>query len=185
MNLSNILKNIRQSNNIKKLITSTNFKERSFKGHTRICKVIDVYDGDTIKILTNLHDKEECYIYSLRLSNINAPEVRNSKYFEDSELHKNAGLHVRHQLLEYLKEKDFYILADFIDEDKYGRLLGKIYRLNINTKKILYHNRYFYEKENCSVNEHLLNNKLVKPYDGTGEKKFSIQELQNILKTFL
>lgn len=183
--LSNIINNIRRSNNIKKLMTSVNHKERSFKNQTRLCKVIDVYDGDTIKILTNLHDKEECYIYSLRLSDINAPEVRHSKHFEDSELHKQAGLHVKNQLFEYLKEKDFYILAHFIDEDKYGRLLAKIYRVTLIQNKLLYHKRYSYDIENISVNDYLLEKKLVKAYDGTGDKHFSINELQTILYTVM
>lgn len=185
-NLVPFLKKNKQSDDIKNLILSEpTIPARTFKNVSRLCKVVSVYDGDTINIITKLDPYENYSVYSLRLCDLNAPEVRNSKSFEDSELHKTAGLHVRQQLELFLKEKNNYVVIDFIGEDKYGRLLGYIYRANIIKDHYFLRDLYTYERELVSVNDLMLNKKLVKKYDGSGNKEFSIEELRFILNTQL
>jgi endonuclease YncB( thermonuclease family) len=109
------------------------------------CKVVDVYDGDTITIIFPFYGnyyKDKC-----RLFGIDTPEVR-TKNLEE----KAAGLNAK----EWLKQKILYktVIIDFKGKGKYGRLMGDVYEKN----------------NNVSINTELIQKGMAYSYDG-GKKK--------------
>lgn len=101
------------------------------------CKVIDVYDGDTITVLFHLFNderqpviKEKC-----RLFGINTPEVRG----EEKESGKNSRDELRRMICNECQNLIFVRFEP--KRDKYGRLLGTIYArcddsISINKKLV-------------------------------------------------
>ena len=94
----------------------------SFEGRKCIGKVVDVYDGDTVKIVFPLSEKEpdRLYKWNCRLINVDTPEIRTKNLKE-----KEFGKLVRNKLREKILEKLVYI--NCMDFDKYGRLLVEIF----------------------------------------------------------
>ena len=111
------------------------------------CKIIDVYDGDTITIIFPFNGgyyKDKC-----RLCGIDTPEVRTKNAEE-----KAAGIKVRDWLKEKILNK--IMLIEFKGKDKYGRLMGVIYE-NINS---------------TSINMQLVANGMAYKYEGDKKKQF-------------
>ena len=69
--------------------------KRTFKNVTRLVRLVDIYDGDTFKVITRLSSKEPTYEYSLRLAGIDAPEMKPLLTDPDRDLHKRAAINVR------------------------------------------------------------------------------------------
>jgi micrococcal nuclease len=111
------------------------------------CKIIDVYDGDTITIIFPFSDgyyKDKCRLYG-----IDTPEVRTKNAEE-----KAAGIKARDWLKEKILNKT--MLIEFKGKDKYGRLMGVIYE-NINS---------------TSINMQLVANGMAYEYEGGKKKPF-------------
>ena len=111
------------------------------------CKIIDVYDGDTITIIFPFNG--EYYKDKCRLCGIDTPEVRTKNAEE-----KAAGIKVRDWLKEKILNK--IMLIEFKGKDKYGRLMGVIYE-NINS---------------TSINMQLVANGMAYKYEGDKKKQF-------------
>jgi len=130
-------------------------KTKIFNFEERVCqgKVVDVYDGDTVKIVFPLTDKEpeRLYRWNCRLINVDTPEIRTRNLKE-----KEYGKQVRDRL----REKILNNIVDVHckDFDKYGRLLVEI----------------FYE--NVSINKWLIENNYAKVYDGGKKSKWFVEE---------
>ena len=94
----------------------------SFEGRKCIGKVVDVYDGDTVKIVFPLSEKEpdRLYKWKCRLINVDTPELRTKNLKE-----KEFGKLVRNKLREKILDNLVYISC--MDFDKYGRLLVEIF----------------------------------------------------------
>ena len=107
-------------------------------------KIVDVYDGDTVKIVLNLPINSQYFRWNCRLSGINTPEIRTKNIKE-----KEFGLLVRDKLKERIENKILLIKCG--EFDKYGRLLVEIYENN---------------GELFSINNWLIENNYAKPYDG-------------------
>lgn len=107
-------------------------------------KIVDVYDGDTVKIVLNLPINKQYFRWNCRLSGINTPEIRTKNTKE-----KEFGLLVRDKLKERIENKILLIKCG--EFDKYGRLLVEIYENN---------------GELFSINNWLIENNYAKPYDG-------------------
>lgn len=107
-------------------------------------KIVDVYDGDTVKIVLNLPINLQYFRWNCRLSGINTPEIRTKNIKE-----KEFGLLVRDKLKERIENKILLIKCG--EFDKYGRLLVEIYENN---------------GELFSINNWLIENNYAKPYDG-------------------
>jgi endonuclease YncB( thermonuclease family) len=116
------------------------------------CKVVKVYDGDTITVAAYLKGDPICYRFSVRLRGIDSPEIRTKN--EDE---KKAAIHSRDKLSEKILNKIVYL--KHIGTEKYGRVLADV----------------FYNNEN--INDWLLNNKLAVKYDGG--KKVAFEENKN------
>ena len=115
-------------------------------------KIVDVYDGDTVKIVLNLPINSQYFRWNCRLSGINTPEIRTKNIKE-----KEFGLLVRDKLKERIENKILLIKCG--EFDKYGRLLVEIYE---NQEAALWsapHQLY-------SINNWLIENNYAKPYDG-------------------
>ncbi len=86
----------------------------SFKGDAKQAKVVDVYDGDTIKVVFSVQGK--LYKFNCRIQHVDTPEIRTR-----NKLEKQFGLKVRDILRDKILGKIVNIVCD--DFDKYGRLL--------------------------------------------------------------
>lgn len=82
-------------------------------------KVISVYDGDTVTVDIDLGFGIWLRDQKLRLSNINAPEVRGSS--------REEGLKSRDALREKILDKNVIIKTMKDKKGKYGRWIAEIY----------------------------------------------------------
>jgi endonuclease YncB( thermonuclease family) len=90
----------------------------NFEGEKKIAKVVDVYDGDTVKVVFPVHNT--FYRWNCRLIKVDTPELRTR-----CKLQKQYGYKVRDALREKILNKVVLIHCD--EFDKYGRLLVSIY----------------------------------------------------------
>jgi len=123
-------------------IRDCDIEEFNLKGKKLLGKVVDIYDGDTCKIVFDLDGK--LTKFSCRLLGINAPEIKPLKSKENREVEKTEAKKCRNRLfelctnciLEDKKIKDVIdnnrklVVVECFDWDKYGRLLVSIYDLN-------------------------------------------------------
>jgi len=162
-----ILNQLRNATNDVKLST--------LDGESYICKVVYVYDGDTVHIVISQNGNLVKYI--CRLSNIDTPELKVCKKnrTETSVLNeKNEAIKARNYLIEKITGKKItnpYMTRTEIKSfcetsnklsfvkchkfDKYGRLLVEIFE---NANSVI------------SLNTKLINENLAVEYDG-GTKK--------------
>jgi len=94
-------------------------------------KVIKVYDGDTITIATKLpHDDSQYYRFSVRLKDIDCPEIRTKDKDE-----KECATIARDFLRDTIMDK-MVILKD-VELEKYGRILAYVYFEGTNLSMLL------------------------------------------------
>jgi len=113
------------------------------------CRVIKVYDGDTITIASKLPIKNSpLYRFSVRLNGVDAPEIKGVNITEEE---KNAA----HQCQEYLSNLilNKHITLKNVKNEKYGRILADVYLNDI------------------FINEHLLKERYVVAYNGKTKSK--------------
>lgn len=126
----------------------------SLKGKYLKCKVIDVYDADTVTLVIPFMGrpwKKKC-----RLDGVDSAELRTDNIIE-----KELAIEGRNWLIgEILSEKVWVQCGDW---DKYGRLLGTIYKKNGDI---------------VSINKQLVDNGYAYQYNGKKKKKF--EEWNNI-----
>jgi endonuclease YncB( thermonuclease family) len=142
-------------------IRDCDIEEFNLKGKKLTGKVVNIYDGDTCKIVVELDGK--LVKFSCRLLGINAPEIKPLKNKENREQEKSDAKKCRNRLFELCtncllddnkKIKDEIdnnrklVTVECFDWDKYGRLLVSIYDLDCNK----------------SFNSILLEENLAKPY---------------------
>lgn len=123
------------------------------------CKVYEVHDGDTVKVLINYHDI--LFNVAIRIQGIDAPEISRC-----CELEKEAGMYVKKYIQDKIEGK---IVRLYCTEwDKYGgRIVGILYLEN---------------EEMDNLSDHLLAQKLVKPYTGKVAKEpWTDEELHALL----
>ena len=162
------------------LLQSTNkMEEFTLLGEIKVCKVISVYDGDTIKVCfyhNNIINK-----WNIRLIGLDTPELRPSRHIpnRDEEI-KNAKAsrdYLRSTLLPSKNDttqKLFYLKCN--DFDKYGRLLGEIFEYqsnifkNTNTKYQIGGYLSNTNLHSSSINSLMVTNGYANYYDG-GKKK--------------
>jgi micrococcal nuclease len=111
------------------------------------CKVIKVYDGDTITVATFLKGQKQCYRFSVRLRGIDSPEIKTHNLDE-----KKAAINSRDKLYEKILNEIIYL--ENIGTEKYGRLLADV----------------MFKGEN--INKWMLDNNLAIAYDGGKKQSF-------------
>lgn len=134
-------------------LVNNNIPQFNFEGEIKQAKVVDVYDGDTIKIVFTFSNK--LYKFNCRIVGVDTPELRTKNKDE-----KKYGIHVRDKLREKILNK--VVMVECGDFDKYGRLLIDI-KDNLNKK----------------ISEWLIENKYAFAYDG-GKKKDWSYHLESI-----
>lgn len=145
MKLSNKMKNIKNIKNIFKSNSSklsncdNNTPMFSLEGEMKLCKVVDIYDGDTCKVVFKLKDK--LYRWNVRMNGYDSPEMRVSKSNPRRDVIKQKAILARDYLSSLVKNQLVYIKCG--EFDKYGRLLGTLY-INKN--------------DNVSVNDMMVEN---------------------------
>lgn len=118
----------------------------SLEGQEHLAKVVDVYDGDTIKCVFPIHNK--LYRWNCRLSGVDTPEIRTRCSIE-----KKHGYKVRDYLRDKILNRMVYLQCN--EFDKYGRLLVNI----------LY--------DDCIINDWLIQNDYAFQYDGGTKQSWS------------
>jgi len=111
------------------------------------CKVIKVYDGDTITVAAFLKGQRQCYRFSVRLRGIDSPEIKSHNPVE-----KLAAVNSRDKLSERILNQIIYL--EDIGNEKYGRLLADV----------------MFKGEN--MNKWMLDNNLAVEYDGGKKAAF-------------
>ena len=77
-----------------KLLKSDNkTKLFSMDGEIKLCKVVDVYDGDTCKVVFKL--KNKLYKWNIRMYGYDSPEMRVSKNNPNRDLIKQKAVKAR------------------------------------------------------------------------------------------
>ena len=122
-----------------------------FEGETHEGKVVNVYDGDTVKIVMKMFGK--FYRFNCRIEGVDTPELRTRNKKE-----KAMGIKVRDELRKKILDKMVQVKCG--EFDKYGRLLVDILI------------------DNTSVTKWLIENKFAFSYDG-GKKKSWAEYLEN------
>ena len=143
----------------------------TMEGEHLVGKCVDVYDGDTVKIvmpivldgkLTN-----KLFRWNCRINRVDTPEIRTKNKKE-----KDYAKVVRNALREKVLNKLVFVKC--LDFDKYGRLLTELY---INDD-------YNYENIDCNncndkllnISNWLVNNKYAKEYFGGSKSKWFVDE---------
>ena len=105
------------------------------KGH-----VIKVYDGDTITIASKLPiiNDEQIYRFSVRLNNIDTPEIKGH-----TEQEKIAACIARDALKEKILNKE--VMLKNVSLEKYGRLLADVYLNELCLNNWMLENKYAVE----------------------------------------
>lgn len=112
----------------------------SLSGQVEDAKIVDVYDGDTIRAVIILHGKPVQFI--VRMLGYDSPEIKprlNIKNREDEI--KNAKI-AKHVISEKILNKIVKLHCG--KWDKYGRLLGVVFVDELNVNEYMIENNYGY-----------------------------------------
>lgn len=123
----------------------------TLKDTFKICKIVDVYDGDTIR---GVFENNGVYNkWTIRMYGYDSPEIRPSRKLANRDEIKAKARESR----DYLREKvlNRTALLHCLDFDKYGRVLANV---------------YIDELGETSVNDHMVEMNYGYPYFG-GKKK--------------
>lgn len=150
---------------------------RTFEGQTRLAKIVDVYDGDTITIICKLDKTESYRKYKLRIAGVDAPEKKPLKSIANRELHIAAANKVTELLTAKLGGIGAIVDVEFMQEEKFGRTMGTVWTIEQTagcTAQTTWH-----RKEN--INEWLIKNSLVNAYSGDKKSEFTEAQLRAIV----
>jgi endonuclease YncB( thermonuclease family) len=115
-------------------------KKFTFNNYKTIIKIIKVIDGDTVTGIFKF--KDSFYKYNFRINGIDTAEIHSK-----NENEKNKGLNAKDYLYNLIINKTLF--ANFLDFDKYGRILVNIY---LNDKDL--------------ISDHLIQGGYANKYDG-------------------
>ena len=126
----------------------------TLEGQTKLCKVVDIYDGDTCRVVFNHNG---CINkWNVRMNGYDSPEMRPSRSLPNREEIKKKAVESKEYLRSLVansEEQLVYVKCGGFD--KYGRLLGELY-VNLEDEK--------------SVNQQMIDNGHGYEYHG-GTKK--------------
>jgi len=135
--------------------TMDNTPNFSFSGIETVCRLVDIYDGDTVFVIFEYHGT---FIQiSVRLEGVDAPEIRTKDLLEkqqgilarqkiidltcsDNEVdHTLTVESSRAEVQEHLKHETVLVWLRCFDFEKYGRLLGNVstYKNNVDIGRAL------------------------------------------------
>lgn len=143
--------------------TEKHIKTFSFNGVSSFCKVSNVYDGDTCRVIfyyggptiegSGQQNKNKVLTrITVRLDHIDAPELRS-----DNEHEVEMAKQAKQTVSDYLLDKICYV--NFYKNDKYKRPLADIYPCIQNQDRQ-------YIKTDKSINQILIDKGLARVYHG-------------------
>jgi endonuclease YncB( thermonuclease family) len=110
--------------------------ELSISGLKTYGRLVDIYDGDTIKVI--LPTFGSYYKFSVRLNGIDTCEIRSKdKVLQDTaikardrlfELVTNSKVNTKNDIKKILEADVYLVWVECDDKDKYGRVLANIYK---------------------------------------------------------
>jgi len=106
-------------------------------------KIVEVYDGDTCKVVFPYF--EQLYKWTLRLERIDTPELKTK-----NDLERSFGFEVRDILRNMILDKIVKVKCGKFD--KYGRLLAEIYINGQNVNQYLLDNNYAFAYDGGTKN---------------------------------
>lgn len=115
----------------------------SLKGKVLPCKVVDVYDGDTCTVVIKLHG--ELTKFKLRMYGYDSPEKRPSRSLPNRDEEIKAAKEARQALIDIIG--DDLVTLKCGSWDKYGRLLGILYKDDLNINSYMIQNGFGYKYE--------------------------------------
>ena len=157
-------------------------KQFSLSGKKHIGKCVDVYDGDTVKVVFAVDGMDDVYRWNCRINRVDTPEIR-TKNKKEKEFAKIVRDKLREKILNKL------VIVDCLDFDKYGRLLAEIYHSELlqlekdnSISKELVNNfgkvingglkEELKEYSIENISDFLIKNEYAKPYDGGKKTKW-------------
>lgn len=99
------------------------------------CRVIKVYDGDTITVATKFKNDNTIYRFSVRLNGIDSPEIKGKNISEDE---KNAAQASKEFLSNLILNKSVELKnVQNMQKEKFGRVLADVYLGDINVNQLM------------------------------------------------
>ena len=98
----------------------------SLEGQYKLCKVVDIYDGDTCRVVFNHNG----YIHkwNIRMNGYDTPEMRPSKLLPNRDEIKKKAKESKNYLKSIISNsEDQLVYLKCGTFDKYGRLLGDMF----------------------------------------------------------
>jgi endonuclease YncB( thermonuclease family) len=157
---------------VRRMRTVTSAGKRTFEGQTRLARVVSVYDGDTIKVITRLDSHEKHREYSVRLMGIDTPEMAPRMTTPDRDLHKAAAVVARDRLAALIPA-GAVVQIRFEKEDVYGRLLGTVHTLREG---------WWTYKPRTDACAWMLDEKLALPLSGGSKEGFTKEFLEAMVR---
>jgi len=111
-------------------IEKNTFKDFTFKGKKCYAKVVDLYDGDTGRIV--FRDNLQMKQYKFRMYGVDTPELKPSLSLKNRDKEIKKAKQAKQYVADLILNQVIWV--EMLDFDKYGRLLVKIYQ-NYSTKQ--------------------------------------------------
>lgn len=118
---------------------NNNYKVFTLENYGTWAKVVDVYDGDTLKVLLNFRGNIDKWI--IRMNGYDSPEMKPLKSKFDREREIQLAVIARDKLREKTRGIIYIKIVGF---DKYGRLLSEVYNEGCHINKWMIDNDYGY-----------------------------------------
>ena len=129
----------------------------SLENKIKLCKVVNVYDGDTCKVVFKLNN--ELCRWNIRMTGYDTPEMRPPRNQPNREIEIAAAKEAKAFLISKIMNENQLVYIKCGKFDKYGRLLGEIF-INKNDKK--------------SINQIMIDEGHGYAYEGGTKKAFKV-----------
>lgn len=115
-------------------------KVKSYVPDIHYGRVVKVYDGDTITIVTTLHNGDmtpfmSLYKFNVRILGIDTPELKTKNIVEH-----DLGIVARDALVKLIMDK--VVRLENVSYDKYGRILCNVFLDDLNVSEWLISKNY-------------------------------------------
>ncbi len=117
-----------------------NYSPFNLENYTTWIKVIEVYDGDTLKALMNYRNKID--LWTIRMYGYDSPEMKPLKSKPNRTIEIELAKESKKALESHVLHRP--IFAKIIGFDKYGRLLTELFINKININEWMIKNNYGY-----------------------------------------
>ena len=114
----------------------------SYDNYKCLAKIVDVYDGDTFTAVFNF--KRNYIMYKFRTYGYDSPEMKPLKSKPNREDEKKKAIEARDAFKKITNWEHSLVTLDMMKFDKYGRILVKVYKNNIDVNQWMIDNGYGY-----------------------------------------